>query len=115
MVGQIGVRMDKLWKAVEREHSKRLGGQGRIPVHSTKGDGNDVKHDWLAVESKEKKSVPDWLTEAMQQAVQHSTEQKLPIVILHRKGTKFDEDLCFLRLKDFCDWFIGEADKNDIQ
>ncbi len=100
--------MDKLWKAVEREHNKRLKGQGRIPVHSTKGDGNDVLHSWLAVESKERKSVPSWLTEAMSEAMSHAGD-KLPLVILHKKGTKFDDDLCIVRLKDFCDYWIGEA------
>lgn len=101
--------MDKSWKRHERKTAELLGGT-RVPVHSTSGVKSDVDHKWLAIECKERKSVPDWLTCAVNQAAAGAGE-KLPIVVLHKLGERHSNDLVIMSMKDFKDWFVGENDE----
>ncbi len=102
------IMSDKLWKATEREVSRLLGGK-RVPVNSTDGIECDVKHDWLAIEVKERKNLPAFLVNAMRQAVKHSDDKHMPIVVFHGKSQRHDNDLIVIRLRDFCDNFVGEV------
>ena len=68
----------------------------------------DVRCDWLAVEAKLRRHLPEWLKAAMSQAVAAAGLNQLPIVVLHECGQRHDGDLVLLRLDDFCDWF-GEV------
>ena len=67
----------------------------------------DVRCDWLSVEVKLRRHLPEWLETAMLQAVAASGVSQLPIVVLHERGQRHDGDLVMLRLGDFCDWFGG--------
>lgn len=97
---------DKLWKAVEREHARRLGGR-RIPVNSTEGIECDVSVPVYSVESKERKALPVFLKATMKQAQTHCETNKLAIAILHEKGKSYDDDIVCIRLRDFQDWFVS--------
>jgi hypothetical protein len=97
---------EKAWKRTERIHakrhnawlSKRLG-----PFHGS--NYPDSVSDFLAIESKHTQKIPDWLWEAMCQAIENeerwrSVDQgypKIPVVILHESGQLFDHDLVVIR------------------
>lgn len=68
----------------------------------------DVQNDWLSAECKHRKELPTWMTDAMSQARTHAREGQLPVVILHKHGTKHVENLVLLTFGDFIDWFGGE-------
>lgn len=89
------------WKSVERAIAKRLNGQrlgasGRATA--------DVVNDWLSVEVKHRKTLPEWLKAALDQAA-NGAEGRLPIAILHESGQRHADDLVLIRLVDFEDWF----------
>jgi len=93
---------DKTWKAVERAIAKRLGGR-RV---GCAGEATaDVITNWLAVEVKTRKTLPRWLLAAIGQAVGAADDGRLPILVLHEKGRRHDDDLVVLRLGDFQAWF----------
>ncbi|NPV08049.1 MAG: hypothetical protein HPY83_08815 [Anaerolineae bacterium] len=93
------------WKATERAVATRLGGR-RVPITGRqRGDVPDVAHEWLSIEVKHRRALPQWLTEAMSQAVAAAGVSQLPCVVLHEAGSRHDGDLVVLRLGDFCDWF----------
>lgn len=96
--------MDKLFKAVERQIARYLGGE-RNPVGS--GVRCDVSTKLLSVEVKEKQELPKWLIDAMSQAVRNCEENKIPVVILHRKGDEHRFDYLIIRLGDFRDYWGG--------
>jgi hypothetical protein len=91
------------WKAVERAVAKYLGGE-RIPITGRVRDNGlpDIKHDVFSIEVKHRKSaIPDWLLDAMDQAIKSKdTEKHIPIVILHKKGVKYEDSIVLLTLKD---------------
>lgn len=92
------------WKAHERRTAKLLGGQ-RVGNRGTNTE--DVEHDWLSIECKHKKALPDWLKEAVAQAKRNSSDGKLPIAVLHELGKRSDGDLVVIRMSDFREWFTG--------
>lgn len=56
------------WKRTERNIAGIIGGE-RVPVSGRqRGDQPDVRHDWLSVEVKHRRSIPQWLTTALTQA-----------------------------------------------
>ena len=93
---------DKTWKAVEREIARRLGGRR---VGCTGQATADVETPWLAAEIKTRKLLPRWLLDAIEQAVGAADDGRLPIVVLHQKGHRHDNDIVVLRLGDFEAWF----------
>lgn len=89
-----------LWKTVERNIAKIIGGE-RVPITGRqRGSSPDILHPYLSVEVKERQTLPAWIHEAMEQAVAASLE-KTPIVILHEKGSKYENDLVVMKLSDF--------------
>lgn len=92
------------WKQTERAIAKRLNGK-RIGV--TGKATADVVSDWLSVEVKHRKRLPQWLKDALMQAGTGAGD-RLPLVILHESGQRHADDLVILRLADFQDWF-GEV------
>lgn len=93
------------WKNVERKLAALLGGE-RIPITGrTIGSAPDIEHSKLAIEVKVRSKLPAWIKYAMQQAEQSAKKSKragdLPVVILHEKNSRHDNDLVILRLKDF--------------
>ena len=91
--------------ALERYIAKRLGGQ-RLGHYG----GEDVAHEWLSIECKERATLPVWLRDAMRQAIGHAAADALPIVVLHELHKAHNEDLVVMRLCDFDDWFNGGDD-----
>lgn len=89
---------DKLWKATERAIAQRLGGQrlGAVGIA-----GPDVVTDSLAIEVKQRKRLPAWLSGAMEQAVGAASGERIPVVVLHETGQRHDSDFVILRLADF--------------
>ena len=103
------------WKALERAIAARLGGE-RVPVTGrTRGWAPDVKHRWLAIEVKSRKSRMVLIAEMLDQAVKAAEWYKrrgegdrLPIGVYHVTGTRLDNAIVFMRLKDFEEYF-GDA------
>ena len=49
---------------------------------------------------KHRKSLPQWLHDAMEQAVTEAEHRK-PVVVLHQKQMKYEDSYIVLKLKDF--------------
>lgn len=96
------------WKGVELALAKRLGGE-RVPVSGrTRGWAPDVRHPWLAVEVKSRKSQLVVIREMMDQArkaaawyERRGEGERLPVGIYHVTGAHLDNALVFMRLADF--------------
>ena len=88
--------------ALERYIARRLGGR-RVEHYG----GEDVAHEWLSIECKERQGIPQWLTQAVAQALAYAGQGKLAIAVLHELNRSHDEDLVVMRLKDFEEWFNG--------
>jgi len=99
---------DQRWKATERKIAALLGGR-RVPVSGRgRGDQPDIAHPWLAIECKDRATLPAWLLDALDQAEASASAEQLPVAVLHRAGDRHDHALVVLRLADFVDWF-GDA------
>jgi hypothetical protein len=93
------------WKRTERKIASIIGGE-RVPVTGRqRGDVPDIRHDWLSVECKHRRSVPQWLQEALQQAQAAVRGDQLPIAVIHPHGARHSDDLVVMRLGDFRDHF----------
>lgn len=100
------------WKALELRLAKRLGGE-RVPVTGrARGWAPDVRHKWLAIEVKSRKSRMVLIAEMLDQAVKaadwyrrRGEGDRLPIGIYHVSGTHVDNAVVFMRLKDFEAYF----------
>lgn len=89
------------WKKGERAIAGKLGGK-RVPVSGrARGDAPDIAHPTLSPEVKCRKTLPEWLVDAMDQAKRSAAGGKTPIVILHETGRRHDDDLVVVRLRDF--------------
>jgi hypothetical protein len=96
---------DSRWKATERKIAGLLGGR-RVPVSGRgRGDAPDIAHPWLAIEVKDRATLPLWLLDALDQAEASATAEQLPVAVLHRAGDRHDQAVIVLRLADFVDWF----------
>lgn len=93
------------FKSTERAMARRLGG-----TRTGHLGGQDVDAGWLSAEVKHRKQLPAWLVDAISQARRHAAAEQLPVVILHQHGSRHDENLVVLRMKDFQDWF-GDMEK----
>lgn len=97
---------DKAWKACERRVAKYINGT-RVPVSGrTRGDKPDIDHNFLAVEVKYRKEIPEWLKDAMRQAEAAAMPRQLPCVILVEKGQDTGEALICFRLRDARDHWL---------
>ena len=95
--------MTKTWKEVERRIARTLGGQR---IGCTGEATPDVVTDWLAVEVKHRKQLPQWLKDALAQSKRNAGDGQLAIVVLHEHGRH--DSLVLLALSDFVQWF-GEV------
>lgn len=78
-----------------------------MPVSGrARGDAPDIEHNWLSVEVKHRRKLPDWLHDAMSQAKASQRGQQMPIVILHEKGKRVGECYAIVMLEDFADRWI---------
>lgn len=88
------------WKKAERRVAAILGGQ-RVPVSGrSRGNQPDVEHPRLSIEVKHRASLPAWLLDALAQAEAAARDGKLPVVVLHESGSRYDEAVCVIRLDD---------------
>ena len=89
------------WKAAEREIAAKIKGI-RVPVSGRARSSGvpDIDHPVFGTEVKTRVSLPFWLLDAMDQAKQCSKGGKIPMVVLHRVGDRFDEALVIVRLSD---------------
>jgi len=84
--------------ALERYVAKRLGG---VRVGLTGKATADVEAGQLSIECKERKAIPDWLRDAVEQAKSNARSRDLiPVVVLHCAGDRHDDDLVIVRLGD---------------
>lgn len=91
----------KAWeKSVERHICKIL---GAIRKPCTGRQELDGEHDWLAIEIKGRSSIPKWMVKGMAQA--EAGRPKLPVLVIHEKGTDYLDAHISMRLRDFVDWF----------
>lgn len=94
------------WKAIETKIAKFIGGK-RVPVTGRqRGDAPDIEHNWLGVECKFRSSLPNWIHDAMDQAVKSSRPRQLPCVILAEKGSRTEDYYFIVRLGDAKDWWL---------
>jgi hypothetical protein len=99
----------KDWKACERRIAELLGGQ-RIPVSGrTRGDCPDIEHPTLSIECKNRKKLPAWIEDAMNQAEASAKDGQLPVVVLHQDRAPYAESLILSRLDDFVDYLKEEG------
>ena len=92
----------RTFKGVERALAKRLNGQ-----RTGHTGGADVQTNWLCVEVKSRKALPQWIRDAVSQAKRNAGLEQLPVAILHQQGQRHDGDLVVLALADFESWFGG--------
>ena len=90
------------WKDTEREVARRLGGHR---LGATGKATEDVATEAFAVEGKFRKTIPEWIKDAMSQAVGAARDGRTPICVLHEKGKRHDGDYVLLRLRDFEDLY----------
>ena len=86
------------WKDVERALAKRLDGRR---VGNTGHATPDVLSDWLAAEAKTRKTLPQWLWDAVEQTVRNAPDGRLSLVVLHETHKRRDDDIVVMRLADF--------------
>lgn len=102
------------WKALELALAKRLGGE-RVPVTGrARGYAPDIRHPWLALEVKSRKTPMATIALMMDQAEKAAAwyERKgegarLPMGIYHVSGTHLANAYVFMRLSDFEHYFGG--------
>ena len=75
---------------------------------------SDVRTDELDAEYKHRAALPKWLVDAAKQAVANARDGRIPLLVLHEKGRRHDNDLVVMRLKDFEDFF-GAIRKEDVE
>lgn len=100
------------WKDAERKIARILGAQilddetdpkvQRVPV-TGRGRGNapDVRHPFYSLEIKHgRRAISAFLADAWDQAVKSVRGEQIPMVILHKHGTPYDDSLVVIRLAD---------------
>jgi|TARA_Y100000296_G_scaffold65061_1_gene76491 hypothetical protein len=88
--------MDMNWKRFERRVAEISGGK-RIPVNGRKE--LDVKHPYLGIECKYRKTLPDWLFKhAWGQAVSGSSIDQIPVICVGQYNSK--KTFAVLELKE---------------
>lgn len=98
---------NKLWKHVEREIAKLFGGT-RNPITGRVRDKGlpDIEHDKFSIEVKHRESLPSWLVDAMDQAIQSKrSPEHIPIVVLHQKGVKYEDSIVLIAVKDLLSFY----------
>lgn len=88
-----------LWKDVERRVAKDFCGVRLGPVGKTLCD---VISSRFAIEVKERADYPNWLYEALGQAmIAGEKTRRIPLVVLHLKGGRYEDDMVVMRSGDF--------------
>ncbi|MDD3494258.1 MAG: hypothetical protein PHZ19_12260 [Candidatus Thermoplasmatota archaeon] len=101
----------RYWKEHEKRTSKAFGGRR---VSSPWRKGPDSEGDWYVAECKARKLLPQWLVNAVMQAVRDAKDGQLPIAVLHQKHQRSENDLVVMRRRDFEAWF-GNGQVPEVQ
>ena len=101
---------DKTWKHAERVIAKMLHGR-RIPVSGRqRGDSADIEHPDLSPEVKHWKKVPGWtfIQDCLDQAVKSVRGEQVPIVVIHKTRTSYNDSLVIMTLDNFVERFLDD-------
>lgn len=109
---------DKAWKRTERAIAKMFGGKRTGPTGKDMPDC--IVNGW-AIEVKERKFLPVWLLDAVDQCEHNAAiyaPENIPITVLHGLGNRHENDLVVMRLGKFMEWFgdpgwIGDLTDDD--
>lgn len=94
------------WKHAERQIARRLGTERIGPTGKAGPDAiAQYGAGWLLAEIKHRKTLPQWLKDALAQVTQHAGPNELAIAVLHESRMPYDDSLVVLRLSDFVEWF----------
>lgn len=85
-------------KRTETAVAKRMNGVR----HGIMG-GEDISHPLFSIEVKSRLRFAG--TSFMDQAVRNTPEGKTPLVVVHVVGSRHDDDLVMMRLKDWIDFY----------
>jgi len=100
----------KAWKRLEKKVAADIGGRRTSRPYA---DLPDVEGDWLVVECKHRKTLPQWLKDALAQAKRHAGPSQLPIVVLHERYKR--DGMVLVSYQDFLDWFCnGEMHSTEL-
>jgi hypothetical protein len=94
--GEMRTLADKVWKARERVIAGKLGTQ-RVVCSGVRGEG-DIISDKYHIDVKHKKKIP-FYTEWKKNKKEAATLGKIPLVIIHEKGSRMN--LVIIDLDDF--------------
>ena len=88
---------DKTWKAAERAWAAwfgttRIGPQG--------DDGVDFENEKFAVQCKWRSNIPKWLRAALDNGQKGATDGRFGIALLKEKGTRYEDSIVLIALKD---------------
>ena len=92
--------MSDLWKTIQRNQNRYLGGDGQTAWRGQYG-ADSYPRSYLCLESKHRKSRPAWLWDALQQAVEGNTNGQIPICMWHFFGEPMHDDIICIRAEDF--------------
>lgn len=96
---------NKTWKNAERRIADIIGGE-RVPVTGRqRGSAPDIAHPIWSIEVKHRAKLPDWLHDAMAQAVASNKGGQLPIVILHEENQPYAKSFVVVELGEFQNWY----------
>jgi len=84
------------WKQFERDIAALTGGERVGPCGE--GESPDVRHPWMAIECKYRKTIPQWILHGLEQA---ERSEGVPIEFIKQKGMSIDESLVVMRIRDF--------------
>ena len=93
------------WKEHERRTARILGGRRVGPIGRGGPDVVVGESPWLLVECKHRRTLPQWLKDALDQARGAAGPHRLGVAVLHERGRH--DSLVVLSLKDFSDWFCS--------
>ena len=101
------------WKAFERYLCRAFGAERTGAAGVESSDCRQQTYPF-GLEAKHGLKFPKWLDEDIKQAAENAEIDGLPIplLVLHRKGTHYDESLVVLRLSDFLGQILGRLPRN---
>ena len=101
--------MDMNWKRFERRVAEISGGK-RIPVNGRKE--LDVKHPYLGIECKYRKTLPGWLFKhAWGQAVSGSSNDQIPVICVGQYNSR--KTFAILELKELVKLLCAAVEYGD--
>ena len=102
---------DQAWKNFERRVAKVTGGE-RIPIIGRQQ--LDIRHPYLGIECKHRKSIPKWLfTDAWNQAVQGSQgEDLITTVVVGERGTT--QTFAIIKLESLVELLAMALDEDHV-